>query len=170
MSDKLTLEQQREALKAKIAKLEAETAELERQLEEAGKPWKPSMEYYYYYADPVRAKHYDYRQNTGSPTDRQNIQANNCYRTAEEAAEAGKQMYYRAWAESLSDVTEEMWHDKDLNKYISIWDAGCNKFNVDCWHWCSYGTPSYSSIETLRAAIATIGEDNWVRYVLGVQR
>ena len=34
----LTLEQQHEALKAQIAKLEAETAEIERQIEEAGKP------------------------------------------------------------------------------------------------------------------------------------
>lgn len=166
----LILQQQLEEAKAERDAKDKQIAEIEKQIEKAGKPWKPAQGKVYYFADPSRTCFYDYTTNNHYYSDDHQINAGNCYRTAEEAAEAGKRMYYRAWAESLSDVTEEMWADTEQLIFYASWDRKKKKIDVDWWQQYVFGTPCYTSKDALNAAIATIGEDNWIKYVLGVQR
>lgn len=164
---KMTKQEQLQALQEQIAKLTAESVELEKQIEAL--PWVPKEGEKYYL--PLTSYDFcDWNCWEGDCDDEQLLRSGQVYRTAEEAIEAGKRMYYRHWAESMSDVTEEMKKDGSIDKYTSYWHYRSKRIHFGSSQACYSGEASFTTKEALQEAIATIGEDNWIKYVLGVQR
>lgn len=164
----MTLEQQREALTAKAADIAKEIAEIDKQI--AAMPWVPKHGDGYWYADPIVDSFASYSYWSNDAHDNHRLRAGLIKRTEAEAIEAGKAIYYRAWAESLSDVNEEMWRDKDAEKCYAYWDYQSKLIMFNSMNWSRAAGIYFKSHDATRAAIATIGEDLWIKYVLGVQK
>lgn len=157
-----------EQLEAKLAEIQAELAELKKQGQ--SEKWVPEDNDEYFIPCPTNPSYFEDTYWDNDNYDRHRLKANMVFRTEKEAAEAGKRMYYTHWYQSLSDVTEEMWADKNQKKWFAYWNNEDNKACFDCRYTCKFEGTYFTTKEKCRAAIDEIGEENFKRYVLGVEQ
>lgn len=157
----------------KIERMETELAELKTivaQANEYDSKWKPEKGEKYYYPVPTSEDNGLYLSSIWSEDDidKYNYVAGMVYRTKEEAIDVGKRMYYRHWYESMSDVTPQMWEDSYIPKYFAylswLYKSIKYVYSTDSFAQNVY----FSSEEKCSEAIDKIGEDNFIRYVLGI--
>jgi hypothetical protein len=102
------------------------------------KKWQPTYNQKYYIPDPTDFYFYSYSIYFGNDCeadknrfDKQS-KAGLILENQEEAIEKGKEMYYRYWLKSLSDITEEDWKDKSKEKWFAFWDYRNSSLQFDC--------------------------------------
>jgi hypothetical protein len=149
-------------IQEEIAKLKHKIAELEEAAK--GGRWTPDNDENYYYPDPTAYDFWSHHYWKGDEIDHHLQRAGMTCPTEEEAAEIGKRMYYRQWFDSLSDAPKEWVSD--------VWTAAYNEngkririIGNFLRQACTY----FASEESCRKAIDTIGEENFIKYVLGVR-
>lgn len=161
----------------KILKLETEISELKKQIqkeaEERNKDWKPHLEERYYRASNMYPDFHGWGIWTKDYDDNHNFEIGFIFPYTEhgkqQAIELGKKMYYKQWFESLSDVTEDMWIDNDMEKWYAFYDYSNNSITPNSVHIYRGEGAHFTSKEKLEQAISIIGEDNFLKYVLGVK-
>lgn len=125
-----------------------------------GGRWVPGFNGRYYYPAPDSEEFCDVSTWENDTTDEHRLRAGMVFRTPEEAAEVGKQMYYQRWYRRFGDwdgkgeALKAFYHeDKIKTRTINHYDE----------------STYFSSESACRAAIDEIGEGNFLRYVLGVR-
>jgi hypothetical protein len=144
---------------------------LKNELEQCGKKWKPKIGEAYFYSVIGIHEFYGTSIWGNDECDNMRFTLGRVYRTAEEAIEDGKRMYYSELYRSMSDVTEEDWKEGSKPKHYTEFDYRSGTVRIDFWSSNrSQGTAFFTSEQKCREAISAIGEDNFIKYVLGVKR
>lgn len=159
-------------IKNRIEEVEKELAQLRSDLEKEDKGiWKPDedeCEDYYYIdesGDIIKTYH------SGVSVDYALIDFVNYYKTQEEAEHQAKVQKYtnlfRKYVEEHSDKLD--WNSEDI-KYYMYYNSTYNSIEYDyTYHIISQGTVYASSRQILEDAVEFVGEDNVIKYVLGVK-
>ena len=161
-------------IKNRIEEVEKELAQLRQDLEKEEKGiWKPDEDECedYYYIDESGDTYETYH--ASSRIDYEHIEFGNYYKTEEEAKyQANVQKYtnlFRKYIEEHSDLLD--WNDDDCIKCF-VWynyEEKCMRYAVSYTTNKSQGTIYASSERILKNAVEFVGEDNVIKYVLGVE-
>ncbi|MEG1806490.1 MAG: hypothetical protein RR327_08940 [Clostridia bacterium] len=101
-----------------------------------------------------------------------NLAVDNCFRTREEAIFYGDCYYYTKRFETyVNRYTEKIdWTDYDQSKYYVFYNLDDMDIEYDyIYSYKQQGTTYASSEQILRDAIADIGEENFLKYVMKVE-
>lgn len=156
----------------RIEEVEKELAQLRQDLEKEDEGiWKPyEYERYYYIDDDGMV---DFDNNDFYDIDCWRFEFGNYYKTNEEAEyQANVQKYtnlFRKYIEEHSDLLD--WNDDDCIKCF-VWynyEEKCMRYAVSYTTNKSQGTIYASSERILKNAVEFVGEDNVIKYVLGVE-
>ncbi len=141
-----------------------------KQVEQPQSKWKPEINERYYYANPVGKCFFNWRDWRGDEFDIHLYNAGLIHKTENEAVELGKQMYYTQWFNNLSDVTDEMQKDSNVDKYCIFYDFVIKKISPFHSTTSQFAHVAYfTSVNKLNSAIETIGRENFDRYVMRVK-
>lgn len=160
-------------IKNRIEEVEKELAQLRQDLEKEEKGiWKPDEDERedYYYIDESGNTNETYH--VSSITDYEIIGFVNFYKTREEAEYQAKVQKYtnlfRKYVEEHSDLID--WNNTTSVKYYMYYDCKCKKINYTSnFVYKNQGTIYASSEQILKDAVEFVGEDNVIKYVLGVE-
>ena len=159
-----------QAEKDKIIKeLQEKLAEAEK-IKVDNKRWKPKdgEEYWKVYSDGTVLT----RSQRNDAYDKWAYLTDNCFKTKKEAEEHKKQIEYTArYKNYIEEHSEPLdWKDEDQRKYYPGVETIDNKIYVECYNTYKLQGPIYASSEQIILdAIKEIGEDNFKKYVLGVE-
>ncbi|MEG1485613.1 MAG: hypothetical protein RSC28_09650 [Bacteroidales bacterium] len=107
----------------------------------------------------------------GDSVDEYYIEIGNCFRTPEEAMFAGSCDYYTKRFETyVNRHTEKIdWDNDDQSKYYAYYDFKKADIRYHFANRCkSQGTIYASSMQILRSAIADIGEETFLKFVINI--
>lgn len=160
-------------IKNRIEEVEKELAQLRQDLEKENKGvWKPDEDECedYYYIDESGDTYETYH--ASSRIDYEHIEFGNYYKTKEEAEyQANVQKYtnlFRKYIEGHSDLID--WQDRNKEKLYITYSFSDKKIYYTVCHCCKQqGTVYASSKQILEDAVEFVGEDNVIKYVLGVK-
>ena len=101
-----------------------------------------------------------------------NISIGNCFRTKEEAKEALTRLQMQTKWKRLSLEAGEADNPWDgEHKHYEVWYSDCwNEIRINYIYSGRYGTVTFPSEDSIKAAIAEIGEENVKKYILGVEQ
>jgi hypothetical protein len=146
-----------------IAKTKQRLMELEEMMKKEN--WKPCWDDKYYIPVPTNAGFQSFSLWRGNENEISLKDAGMVFYTKEEAIEVGKRMYFRQWFESMSDADD--WNGEEY--WSAFWFY--QKDSIDVWN-TTYkvaGGIYFSTKEKCIEAIDVIGEDNFIKYVLGIK-
>lgn len=142
-------------------------------IEKANKPkskvWKPKVGEEYWvlnstgYCALIKCGDSSYDMSTYS--------IGNCFPSKEEAVEAKQTLKYRAMLKRFSIESGEEdnpWDGEHEHWYI-CYNTNTKKFYVDCFLNNVYFSIHFASKESALDALATIGEENYKRFILGIK-
>lgn len=160
-------------IRNRIEEVEQELAQLRQDLEKEEKGiWKPDEDESedYYYIDESGDTYETYHASL--PIDYEHIAFGNYYKTKEEAEyQANVQKYtnlFRKYVEEHSDLID--WQDDTNEKWNIFYDFEDKKLYYTEHYICKeQGTIYASSEQILKDAVEFVGEDNVIKYVLGVK-
>lgn len=113
----------------------------------------------------------DYTQNDEKDDDNFAISIGNCFRTREEAEEAKTRLQMQTKWKRLSleaGEAENPW-DCEHGHYFAYWDCVDEKIGNDFHIKWINGATNFPSAESIKAAIAELGEENVKNYIFGVE-
>ena len=159
----------KEEFQNKLNKLKMEKIE-----EPQSKRWKPKYKQMYYYVTTGGSVEYGFWNDTpeGDFFDEWCYLTDNCFETKEETEEYKKQIeyttHYKNYIEEHSNPLD--WDNTNQEKYYA--EIKCDSGRIDIDYsliWKTQGTIYASGEKIIWDAINEIGEDNFKKYVLGVE-
>lgn len=151
---------------------EDERNQLMKLVEKANEPkskvWKPAKDGEYWClwcSGAVTRDRYE------MPVDVYRWELGNCFPTEEEAEEeATRRKMLVKWKRLSIEAGEEdnPWDGRNLHWAVS-WDCEGKCFHYFAYENCKYPISHFPSSDSLKAAIAELGEENVKKYILGVK-
>lgn len=161
----------KQELEQKIEQLQKQLDELKNvKVEETKTKWKPKIEEEFYYINEIIEVVNDCNDNFN--IDKKHIEIGNCFKTKEEAQFVADKIKYtlmfKHYVEEHSEPID--WENAKQEKWCICYNYVANDIQFDCdFKHKSQGTVYASSEQILKDAIEYVGEDNVIKYVLGVE-